>query len=68
MATGVTTMSSSMANAVRHTFNLRDPGGPPLGLGRMSARDQWRYAQSLSRFRARYGEPQPLIAGEIGLF
>lgn len=51
---------------VRHTFRQRDPGGPPLGLGRMSARDQWRYAQSLSRFRERHGEPPPLFTGEIG--
>lgn len=52
---------------VRHVFRMRDPGGPPMGLGRMSARDQWRYAQSLRRFRERHGEPPPLLVGEIGM-
>jgi hypothetical protein len=51
---------------VFHTFKQRDPGGPPLGLGRMSARDRWRYAESQRRFRLRYGEPKPLSTGEIG--
>jgi hypothetical protein len=51
---------------VRHTFRMRDAGGPPLGLGRMSARDQWRYAQSLARFKERHGEPPQILTGEIG--
>ena len=51
-----------------HAFRERDPGGEPLGLGRMSARDQWRYQQSLRRFRERHGEPAPLIRGEVGQF
>lgn len=51
---------------VHHAFRRRDPGGPPLGLGRMSARDQWRYERSLSRFKARYGKPIPLFVGELG--
>jgi hypothetical protein len=51
---------------VRHTFRQRDPGGQPLGLGRMSARDRWRYDQSLFRFRTHYGEPKSLLTGEIG--
>lgn len=49
-----------------HTFRPRDPGGPPMGLGRMSARDVWRYEQSLSRFKAKYGAPPKFITGEIG--
>lgn len=52
--------------ALVHTFRLRDPGGAPLGLGRISARDQWRYAQSLSRFKASQGEPPLVRTGEIG--
>lgn len=51
---------------VFHTFRQRDPGGPPLGLGRMSARDRWRYDESLRRFRLRHGEPKPILTGEIG--
>ena len=50
----------------RHCFKLRDPCGPPLGLGRMSARDAWRYDRSVARFSARFGEPKPLLRGEIG--
>ena len=49
-----------------HCFKLRDPCGPPLGLGLMSARDAWRYDRSMARFRARFVEPKPLLRGEIG--
>ena len=46
-----------------HTFR------PRCGdLGRMSARDRWRYERSLARFRANYGDPTPIPAGEIGVF
>jgi hypothetical protein len=50
-----------------HHFRMRDPGGPPMGLGRLSPRDEWRYQQSLARFRARRGEPEPVLRGEVGL-
>lgn len=49
-----------------HTFRPRDPCGPPLGLGAMSPRDSWRYQRSLERFRSHYGEPKPLMRGEVG--
>ncbi|MDP3139807.1 MAG: hypothetical protein Q8N17_26155 [Burkholderiaceae bacterium] len=52
--------------AQHHNFRMRDPGGPPLGLGQMSARDRYRYARSLERFRNRHGEPVPLMRGEVG--
>jgi hypothetical protein len=32
----------------------------------MSARDRWRYDESLRRFRLRHGETKPLLTGEIG--
>lgn len=51
---------------MRHVFNMRDPGGPPFGMGAMSPRDCWRYEQSLSRYKDRHGKPSELIAGEIG--
>lgn len=51
-----------------HCFRPRDPGAPPMGLGAMSVRDQWRYAQSLSRFKTNHPDVCPgLIAGEIGV-
>lgn len=53
---------------VYHSFRLKDPGGPPLGLDRMSARDAWRYDQSLSRYRKNHGEQKPLLIGEVGRF
>jgi hypothetical protein len=52
--------------ALVHTFRLRDPGEAPLGMGRISARDRWRYDQSLSRFKANHGEPPRVRTGEIG--
>lgn len=50
-----------------HSFRQKDQGGPPLGLGRMSARDAWRYGQSLSRYKKNHGEPKQIFTGEAGL-
>jgi len=63
-----TAVGSRNGHAIFHDFRPKDPGGSPMGLGKMSARDRWRYDQSLARFRAKYGEPKPLIRGEIGTF
>lgn len=52
---------------LHHTFRPRDPGGPPGGLGSMSARDRWRYAQSFERFRRNYGPPIEFIQPEVGV-
>lgn len=61
-------MEKSNWRPLFHTFRPRDPCGPPMGLGRMSARDVWRYEQSLLRFNKKYGAPPKLISGEIGWF
>lgn len=32
---------------------ILDPAGPPLGLGKLSARDSWRLQRSMERYRLR---------------